>query len=714
MIIRKLTQSIVKNLKIIFTAACLLSLPGSILASPVKVACVGNSITYGAGVDNREKNSYPMQLQYLLGDGYEVLNAGCGGATLLSEGDYPYVERDEYRRSLEFAPDIVIIKLGTNDSKPQNAAHLDKYKEDYQKLINSYLNLDSRPRVILATPVRCWLPEEAFSTRAIEDVMIPAIEALAYENGLEILNFYSLLPKEKDHALMPDDLHPSSIGAGMMACKVYEMITGYDDNYDISNVLSCEKVTNENFHGYAGAKYKLNGIECIVVKPKRVAKGRPWVLRARFWGHEPQVDVDLLEKGFHIAYCDVGDLYGAQEAVARWDYFYGRMTSAGLGREVVLEGMSRGGLPVYNWAVRNPDRVACIYADAPVLDIKSWPMGEGKYRGSEEDVNRMMAAYGFTSRQQALDWKQNPVDHAAAMARSGIPMLHVVGDKDDVVPVDENTGPFEEGVLANGGDMTVIHKTETGHHPHSLAVPKPIVDFILRATGRKINYCVIPAPGNEFRSGAGWVGGNEWHSVSEEISEVVGRRKLELLLIGNSITQGFGGNREIVAYKPGKAAMDSAMKGAAWESAGISGDRTQSVLWRIGNGGYEKAEPRTVVITIGINNLTAGDSPVEVAEGITAGALAASQKFGVSRVVVMGPLPAGLEADGPLRRKCNEVHAVLKELPLPGNVIYTDPTGWFVNSDGSLKVELYGGDYLHLSGKGYEVWAGFLAELAGR
>ena len=516
---------------------CLISIPAFLFANPIKIVCVGNSITFGAGVENHEKNSYPKQLQYLLGDGYDVLNAGRSATTLLSEGDFPYISCEQFAESLEFNPDIIIIKLGTNDSKPQNAIKLDRFKSDYQVLIDTYRHLPSNPRIILATPVRCYLGDEHFSTPALEQKIIPVIEELAYENGLEILNLYSLFPAQWEHHYMPDHLHPSSIGAGMIARKAYEMVTSPADDYDITKALCCEKMWDESFHGYAGAKYKFKGVESTVIRPKRVAPGRPWVIRARFWGHEPQADIDLLEKGFHITYCDVADLYGAPEAMERWDNFYIRMASSGLNRKVVLEGMSRGGLPVYNWAARNPEKVACIYADAPVMDIKSWPMGEGEYAGAETETRQMMKAYGFTSRQQALDWQGNPVDHAEIMAKSGIPMLHVVGDKDNVVPVAENTALFEERVKSFGGHITVIHKPETGHHPHSLNVPKPIVDFILNATGRKINYCVIPVPGNEFRSGAGWVEGKEWHAVSEEISAVAAREKPDLLLIGNSITQ---------------------------------------------------------------------------------------------------------------------------------------------------------------------------------
>lgn len=87
---------------------------------PVRVACVGNSITFGAGIPNREANAYPAQLQAYLGDGYEVRNFGVSATTASPRGDHPYTATEAYRASLDFAPDIVLLKMGTNDTKPQN------------------------------------------------------------------------------------------------------------------------------------------------------------------------------------------------------------------------------------------------------------------------------------------------------------------------------------------------------------------------------------------------------------------------------------------------------------------------------------------------------------------------------------------------------------------------------------------------------------------
>lgn len=110
-------------------------------------------------------------------------------------------------------------------------------------------------------------------------------------------------------------------------------------------------------------------------------------------------------------------------------------------------------------------------------------MGRGRSEGSAEDTRKMFSAYGFADEREALGWRGNPVDHAGEIARAGIPCLHVVGEADRVVPVEENTAVFERRMKRRKGLLTVIRKAGVGHHPHSLDDPQPIVDFILSAAG---------------------------------------------------------------------------------------------------------------------------------------------------------------------------------------------------------------------------------------
>lgn len=470
--------------RLLFVLLFVLCCSMGIAAEKIKIACIGNSITYGAGIDNRENNSYPAQLQALLGSEYEVRNFGVSATSILRNGRMPYMETDAYRASLEYNPDIVFIKMGTNAVANRNREQLPEFGRDYRAIVDTYRNLPSKPRVILLTPVRSFFTVDHPDHLIVKDV-IPVIEQTAFERGLDIINLHNLFGDEWVDSLMPDRLHPSAAGASKIAAKLYNYLTlakSQDANVVSDFALKPHRVFN--FHGYKGFEYKDNGVTYYIVEPHRMAVGNPWIWRARFWGHEPQVDIELLESGFYLTYCDVTDLFGSSKAVARWDRFYDLAVDAGLNKKTVLEGMSRGGLIVYNWAAQNPKKVACIYADAPVMDIKSWPFDWGEFRDTDGRLKRLMASYEFADTVEAYAWRKNPIDHARQMAKAKVPMLHVVGDADEVVPVSENTTIFEERLAQYGYELTVIHKPGVGHHPHSLNNPEPIVSFILKATNR--------------------------------------------------------------------------------------------------------------------------------------------------------------------------------------------------------------------------------------
>lgn len=261
---------------------------------------------------------------------------------------------------------------------------------------------------------------------------------------------------------------------------------------DKAGVAFSDESTPDNFegkksawHGFARYDFTVDGRRCLVVTPKSAAKGRPWIWRARFFGHEPQADLALLERGFHVAYCDVAGLFGSPQAVKHWDAFYKVMTERyALAPRPALEGMSRGGLIIYNWASANPEKVACIYGDAPVCDFRSWPGGQGRSRRSDGAWKQCLQAYGLTEA-AALVYQKNPIDVLKPLAVAGVPLLHVVGDADVVVPVEENTAIMERRYQELGGSVQVIHKPGIGHHPHSLKDPEPIVSFVLKHTQSK-------------------------------------------------------------------------------------------------------------------------------------------------------------------------------------------------------------------------------------
>ena len=236
--------------------------------------------------------------------------------------------------------------------------------------------------------------------------------------------------------------------------------------------------------GHDVTHFEVDGRKSHLVLPKSPAPGKPWIWRTEFVGHQPQADLALLGKGFHVAYIDMQNLYGGPEAMKVMDAFHEHATREfGLSPRVVLEGFSRGGLFAFRWAARAPAKVAAIYVDAPVCDFKSWPGGKGTGKGSPADWKRLLGVYGLTE-EQALASDLNPIDNLAPLARGGIPILSVVGEADRVVPVSENTDIVEKRYRELGGDITVIRKPGVDHHPHSLEDPAPIVAFVLRAVER--------------------------------------------------------------------------------------------------------------------------------------------------------------------------------------------------------------------------------------
>ncbi|GAB4038085.1 GDSL-type esterase/lipase family protein [Spirosoma jeollabukense] len=449
----------------------------------VRIACVGNSITYGSRLAQREKDSYPAQLQTMLGSGYDVLNFGVSGKTVLQHTVNSYMATTAYQDALKSSPDLVFIKLGTNDSRLPYRLQIDTFATDYKILIHSFRDLPTHPRIVLLLPVASFLTDTTKQTeKAISQLILPRIRQVAFEEKYELIDLHSLFLNHPDY--FPDQLHPNEAGATIIAKRLQEVVVSPEEkNYDFFSKVR-EPVTISSFYGYDCADFSLAGRACKVVKPRRAAKGLPWIWRARFWGHEPQTDIALLDRGFHVVYCDVAELFGNAQAIAAWNDFYTFARKAGLAKKVALEGLSRGGVYIYNWALANPKKVACVYADAPVLDLKSWPGGKGQAKGSPADWEIFKKDYGFQSDQEAMAFNRNPIDRVAEIVKGGYPLLHVVGDADDAVPISENTTPFEQKVKELGGQIQVIHKPGIGHHPHSLPDPTPIVEFILKATYR--------------------------------------------------------------------------------------------------------------------------------------------------------------------------------------------------------------------------------------
>jgi len=195
----------------------------------VRVACVGDSITNGALIPGCFFRSYPAQLGRMLGERYHVENFGLNDRTLQSTGDKPYCKELEYRLSLEFKPDVVVIMLGTNDTRPCNLRSAEEFADEYVKLVRSYQSLSSAPRIVLCLPP--WaikshnlLMSLTNDTDADALLQINAGIRLAAERlGLEVVDLYSLFENRLD-LLNYDGVHPNYKGAKLIAETVKKLL----------------------------------------------------------------------------------------------------------------------------------------------------------------------------------------------------------------------------------------------------------------------------------------------------------------------------------------------------------------------------------------------------------------------------------------------------------------------------------------------------------
>lgn len=262
----------------------------------IKVACVGNSVTYGAGIKDRVNNAYPVQLQKLLGDNYEVANFGHSGATVLKNGHKPYWVKPEYEKSKSFLPNIVIIHLGLNDQGMNNwPSHKDEFVNDYLDLINVYRSLPTKPKVIICkmSPTLSghhWFEE---GMRESFKEIQSRIELISQQAQVDLINLHEPLYRFPEY--FPDNIHPTKEGATIIAKNVYSAITGnygglklpvlFGENmviqrnepisvYGISNAN--DKVIVEFNNEMAEVEVGSNGTWKVTLPPKKA--GGPYTL----------------------------------------------------------------------------------------------------------------------------------------------------------------------------------------------------------------------------------------------------------------------------------------------------------------------------------------------------------------------------------------------------------------------------------------------------
>jgi lysophospholipase L1-like esterase len=235
----KTTASISRRtllLRLLFSLVILSALPllADSSTQTIRVACVGDSITYGSWLTNREADSYPVRLGQLLGSAYDVRNFGVSGATMLHKGNKPYIKQPEHDEALAFKPDILVIMLGTNDSKhptesetnkvPNNWQYKADYVPDYEALIAEFRHANPSVKIYLCDPPPAFSDRWGINGQTIHEEVIPLINQVAVDSSVDIINLHTTFAGRKD--LFVDGIHPNANGAKLMATAVYIALTG--------------------------------------------------------------------------------------------------------------------------------------------------------------------------------------------------------------------------------------------------------------------------------------------------------------------------------------------------------------------------------------------------------------------------------------------------------------------------------------------------------
>lgn len=262
-----------------------------------------------------------------------------------------------------------------------------------------------------------------------------------------------------------------------------ELITALaEQDLQIDSYISAQGKLLENLNewkGFTEHRFHFDGYEAGVIAPTVAAEGRPYAWRTEFFGAFPEADIALLKKGWHLVYFRISDQYGCPASVAEMARFQPFVQEKfKLSAKAVLFGFSRGGLYAIHYAAAFPERIATLYLDAPVIDIRSWPGGCKSGIGSPNEWQDCLEVYGLTEN-TADSYSADMQSAFNALIKNEIPLIVVAGDADEVVPFEENGRLLCDAFTAAGLDYKLIIKKGIGHHPHSLQDATPITEFIL-------------------------------------------------------------------------------------------------------------------------------------------------------------------------------------------------------------------------------------------
>lgn len=353
----------------------------------IKVACFGNSITEGSGVADRISDSYPGVLQTLLGDDYEVRNFGISGYTLMMRSDRPLMRTDLFRRALAWNPDIVTIKLGSNDAKRQNDRFIDTdFEHDLSHMVTLLEGLPSHPKIYLCTPAPATAIAYNINDSIIVNKEIPLIRKVAADKGLEVIDLHESLRPYGD--LFPDHVHPNEAGAVVIAGEVYKAIKDKEAPAYERPKYPGVKTTEGGFDTYT---FPYWGRTVTVTMPKNPQeKDNAWILRTNV-GNLSVTDKALLEQGYVIAGYDTAEALGDADSTEDFKRLADRLTKTFPldPKQITVEGSGLGAASALAGAAAIGSRLSMLMLDDPIADIKAWA-GE-----NPANMEKALSVYGL-------------------------------------------------------------------------------------------------------------------------------------------------------------------------------------------------------------------------------------------------------------------------------------------------------------------------------
>lgn len=375
----------------------------------IRIACVGDSITAGSGIKNPQMDSYPALLSEMLGGAYDVRNFGASGRTMLKRGDNPYWNDGKFRQAKDFKPNIVIFKLGTNDSRMPNWELKDEFKRDMLEMIADFQELESAPEVWLCTPAPIVRPDSQDRNAVIRDEIVPIVREIAKEKGLKLVDFNSDFAGDPK-LFTADGVHPNEVGAMKMAALLYRTLTGKD-----APKLEEPRGKISEQDGFKRVDFPFQGrsIVCLLPKTQNGAKEWVWIVE-NFAGLSERNRKDL-EAGRLLVWADASIWWGSPSSL-RWafDFYTHIRMKFDISGQSALEASGIGALFALYWANDSIDKVSSVYLRDPVCDLSKFPD-----RNNEKQLDEFLKKWRI-SRQELDDPKTNILNDLSKILNAGI------------------------------------------------------------------------------------------------------------------------------------------------------------------------------------------------------------------------------------------------------------------------------------------------------